>query len=49
MVGARGVGVGGVEGTGAGGQAQPPRIFSKVVVRYYPLVIHVVLHDLLKN
>jgi hypothetical protein len=47
------VSVGGVGGAGAGGQenipAQPPMIFSKVVARYSPLVLPVVLHDLPKN
>jgi len=36
----------GVGGVGAGGQGQPPRIFSNVATRYAPLVLHVVLHDL---
>jgi hypothetical protein len=40
---------GGDEGVGAGGQAQPPRIFSKVTARYTPLVLPVVFHDLPKN
>jgi hypothetical protein len=46
MVRTGGVGAGGAEGVGDGGQAQPPRIFSKVVARYAPLVRPVVLHDL---
>jgi hypothetical protein len=51
MVGVGGVGVGGVGagGDGVGGQAQPPRIFAKVVSRYAPLVLPVVLHDLPEN
>jgi hypothetical protein len=36
-------------GAGDGGQAQPPRIFSKVAARYAPLVLPVVLHDLPEN
>jgi hypothetical protein len=46
-------GVGGAGGGGTGGQGQgqalPPRIFSKVAVRYTPLFLPVVLHDLPKN
>jgi hypothetical protein len=42
-------GAGGVGGARAGGQAQPPRIFAKVVARYTPLVLPTVLHDLLEN
>jgi hypothetical protein len=49
MAGAGGAGVGGVRGVGASGQDQPPRIFSKVAARYYPLVLPVVLHDLPNN
>jgi hypothetical protein len=36
-------------GAGAGGKAQPPRIFSKVAARYAPLVLPIVLHDLPEN
>ena len=49
MVGVGGVGADGAEGAGVGGQAQPPRIFSKVATSYAPLVLLVVLHDLPKN
>jgi hypothetical protein len=49
MASAGGSDVGGTGGVKAGGQAQPPRIFSKVAARYAPLVLHVVLHDLPEN
>jgi hypothetical protein len=49
MAGAGGVGARGVRGVGAIGQDQPPRIFSKVISRYDPLVLLVVLHDLPEN
>jgi hypothetical protein len=43
--------VGGVGGGGAGGHVPvpPPRIFTKVVARYAPLALLVVLHDLPDN
>jgi hypothetical protein len=53
MVGVGGVGTGGSGGGGDGGQenisVQPPRIFSKVVFRYAPLALLVILHDLPKK
>jgi hypothetical protein len=49
MVKTGGGGAGGAGGAGDGGQYQPPRIFSKVVARYAPLVHPVVLHDLLEK
>jgi hypothetical protein len=46
-------GAGGARGEGDGGQAniptQPPRISSKVIVRYDPLVLPAILHDLPEN
>jgi hypothetical protein len=49
MVGVGGVGVGGVGGVEAGGQAQPPRIFSNITSRYAPLFVPTFLHDLHEN
>jgi hypothetical protein len=53
MVGVGGVGAGGAIGAGDGGKenipSQTPRIFSKVSIRYAPLVIPAILHDLLEN
>jgi hypothetical protein len=49
MVGVGGASVGWAGGAVDGGQAQPPRIFSKVTARYAPLFLHVVLHDLPEN
>jgi hypothetical protein len=49
MVGVGVDGAGGVGGAGVFGQAQTPRIFSKVTARYAPLIIPIVLHDLPKN
>jgi hypothetical protein len=47
------VGVGGARGGGGGGNVNPPplplRKFSKVVVRYAPLALPAVLHDLPEN
>jgi hypothetical protein len=40
---------GGVGGIGGQGQQLPPKVFTKVVARYAPLVLPIPLHDLLKN
>jgi hypothetical protein len=45
---AAGGGGGVAPGGGVGGQA-PPRVFTKVTMRYVPLVPHVPLHDLPEN
>jgi hypothetical protein len=42
-------GGGGAEGGGGQGQPPPPSIFAKVVVRYAPLVLPPILHDIPKN
>jgi hypothetical protein len=40
---------GGAGGIGGQGQQPPPKVFTKVVARYTPLVLLVPLHDLPKN